>query len=106
MFKIIVLNFLQVPWYRIPGALRQIDSGCSREVWGVNLRQQVFRLQRNQRSWRRIKGRRLIHVTSGGSGVWAINARGFIYYREGKFDIVFADFSSVRLVFKRLVPVG
>ena len=81
------LNFFPVlargRWSRIPGVLKQIDTGYSRAVWGVNRVGYIYKLRRNRRSWRRVGGR-LIHVSSGEGGVWGVSRNHQIWYRLGK----------------------
>ena len=75
--------FLAGGWTRIPGGLRQIDTGYSRAVWGTNRHHQIWKLRRNRRSWRKVGGR-LIHVFPGEGGVWGVSRHHNIYYRWGK----------------------
>ena len=76
-------QFVTGVWYRIPGILKQIDTGYSRAVWGVNRGGAIYKLRRNRRSWRHIGGR-LKHVSAGEGGVWGVNRHHNIYYRWGK----------------------
>ena len=71
-------------WRCIPGALKQIDTGYSRAVWGVNRAGQIWKLKRNRRSWRNVGGR-LIHVSAGEGGIWGVSRGHNIYYRIGRF---------------------
>ena len=70
-------------WSRIPGILKQIDTGYSRAVWGVNRAGYIYKLRRNRRSWRHIGGR-LMHISAGEGGVWGVTKNHRIYYRWGK----------------------
>ena len=75
-------------WHRVPGGLKQIDSGPIGRVWGVNKRNQVWcrkgitwkRPAGNR--WKRVGGR-FKHVSVGQYGVWAITPRNYIRYRIG-----------------------
>ena len=70
-------------WARIPGVLKQIDTGYTRAIWGVNRAGKVWKLRSNMRSWKLIGGR-LIHVSAGEGGVWGVSRKHTIWYRLGK----------------------
>ena len=70
-------------WLRIPGGLKQIDTGYSRAVVGVSRGGAIWKLKRNRRSWRRIPGG-LAHVSVGEGGIWGTNRGHNIYYRLGR----------------------
>ena len=80
--------FLKEPWIRIPGSLRQIDTGYSRAVWGTNRNNQIWKLKRDRKSWKSVSGR-LVHVSPGEGGVWGVNKYRYIYYRLGKMQTTY-----------------
>ena len=60
--------------------MKQIDTGMTKSVWGVNGRNEVFQLTTSINRWRYI-GKNTRHVTSGGAGVWSIDNQGDVFYR-------------------------
>ena len=75
-------------WIRIPGGLKQIDSGNFGIVWGVNRHNHIWcrtgiRWNRPQGTgWRRVPGG-LKYVSVGERGVWGVNRANHIYFRRG-----------------------
>ena len=60
--------------------LSQIDTGITETPWGVDPDDNVYSLQNGK--MRKISGK-LIHVSSGESGVWGVNRGNYIYFRRG-----------------------
>ena len=60
--------------------LSQIDSGITGTPWGVDPDDNVYSIQNGK--VRKVPGK-LVHVSSGESGVWGINRADRIYYRKG-----------------------
>ena len=81
-----------MPWAPIPGGLKQIDTGLSGAVWGVNKADQIWKLNKNGKTWTRIS-EGLKHVTAGVGGVWGVSSNDKIWYREGKFKTKFRGYS-------------
>ena len=65
-------------WPIIPGGLKQIDHGLTKEVWGVNSHDEIYRLKEDT-TWMRIPGG-LKHVTAGKAGIWGANRNDDIYF--------------------------
>ena len=61
------------------GVLTQVDTGLTVNIWGVDPDDNVY-AQRNG-NWKKIPGK-LIHVSSGQSGVWGANRGNLIYFRN------------------------
>lgn len=72
--------FLDGRWQAVGKVLAQIDSGITETPWGVDPDDNVYSLQNG--ILRRVAGK-LIHISSGESGVWGVNRGKYIYYRTG-----------------------
>eukprot|EP00794_Sanderia_malayensis_P003627 gene3627-4141_t len=74
---------IPVGWSKIFSdiAFAHIDGGISPNAWAVNQRGDTFFQEGN--NWRLVSGTPMKWVTSGESGVWAIDAAGNAYYRQG-----------------------
>ena len=60
--------------------MKQIDTGITTAVWATDVNQDIYLL--NDITFEKVNGK-LIHVSSGESGVWGVNVQNNIYYREG-----------------------
>ena len=73
---------------RIPGVLRQIDSGPFGYVCGVNAANNIYcrrgitRRKRYGTSWIRVPGK-LTYISCGKYGHWGVNKAQNIYFRKG-----------------------
>lgn len=67
-------------WQVVGKALSQIDSGITETPWGVDPDDNIYSLQNGK--VRKISGK-LIHISSGESGVWGVNRGNAIYIRKG-----------------------
>lgn len=60
--------------------LKQLDAGIAGTQWGVDFDDNVYSiLNGNQR---KVSGK-LIHVSSGESGVWGVGRDKYVYFRKG-----------------------
>ena len=75
-------------WIRVPGGLKQIDSGPLGIVCGVNTADNIYcrtgitTARRNGRSWTRVPGK-LKYISCGALGHWGVNKANNIYFRYG-----------------------
>ena len=60
--------------------MKQIDTGITTAVWATDVNQDIYLL--NGITFEKVDGK-LIHVSSGESGVWGVNAENNIFYRVG-----------------------
>ena len=74
------LSFVDGRWQPVGKTLSQIDTGIAETPWGVDPDDNVYSLQNGK--MRKISGK-LIHVSSGESGVWGVNRGNYIYFRRG-----------------------
>ena len=83
MLRINIFNFdffYLVTWMSLSKPMKQIDTGITSAVWATDAKQDIYYL--NGVTFEQVKGK-LIHVSSGESGVWGVNAQNNIFYREG-----------------------
>ena len=64
--------------------MRQIDSGITKAVWAINIRDGVYMLK-DSGTWEYVPGNQK-HVTSGESGVWAVGNQNQVQLRIGITD--------------------
>ena len=60
--------------------MKQIDTGITAAAWSTDVNQDIYYL--NGKIFAQVEGK-LIHVSSGESGVWGVNQQNNIFYREG-----------------------
>lgn len=72
--------FIDGRWQRIGKALAQIDSGMTNTPWGVDPSDNIYAVQKG--TLRKVGGK-LMHVSSGESGVWGVSRNRYIYIRKG-----------------------
>lgn len=62
-----------------------MDTGYSQEVVALDRAGAIYKLKRNRRGWKVIRGRlKLKHASAGETGLWAVSRSSYIYYRVGK----------------------
>ena len=72
--------FYLVTWMSLSKPMKQIDTGITSAVWAIDVKQDIYYL--NGINFEQVQGK-LIHVSSGESGVWGVNEQNNIFYREG-----------------------
>lgn len=60
--------------------MKQIDTGITSAVWATDPSEDIYFLSGKQ--FQKVAGK-LIHVTSGASGVWGVNRLNQIFFRDG-----------------------
>ena len=77
-----------VSWRKIPGKLKQIDSGPNQIVYGVNTDDKIFCRTGIDTGkpfgtgWKQINGG-LKYISCGALGCWGVNYANSIYFRHG-----------------------
>lgn len=84
-------SLLLVPrtWKTIPldpsiEKMRQIDSGITKAVWAINIRDAVYMLKASG-TWEYVPGNQK-HVTAGETGIWAVGNQNQVQLRIGISD--------------------
>jgi len=75
----------KAPWRRVNGALKHVSVSDRNTVWGVNKHDQIYRLAgTKEKPWVHVRGS-LKQISVGDAGVWGVNAKNEIYYRQGTY---------------------
>ena len=70
------IYFADGRWQRIGKVLSQIDSGITDTPWGVDPSDTIYAVQKG--NIRKVGGR-LMHVSSGESGVWGVSRNKYLF---------------------------
>lgn len=77
-----------ISWQKIPGLLKQIDSGPSRIVCGVNKLNDIYcrtgisPARASGSGWRKLDGK-VKYISCGALGHWAVNLQNQVRFRQG-----------------------
>ena len=72
--------YIDPKWTAFGRVLSQIDSGMTPAIWAVDPNDYIW--LRINGKWRKVPGK-LIHVSSGGAGIWGVARNNRIYTRVG-----------------------